>query len=95
MKVIRKRVRVKKELVERAQRFEHHRDDAIEHYHGYEIAGVLLQISVVLASTSVVTGMAVFVWLASVGGIIGFVITMMTVLAPSMLHPLFAILGGH
>ena len=85
----------KKELVERAQGFEHRRDAAVEHYHGYEIAGVLLQISVVLASTSVVTGMAVFVWLASIGGIIGFAITMMTVLAPSMLHPLFAILGGH
>ena len=48
----------KKELTEKALAFERQRDSAMEHYHVFEIAGVVLQISVVLASTSVVTGVA-------------------------------------
>ena len=85
----------KKELSERAQGFEHRRNEAIEHYHVYEIAGVVLQISVVLASTSVVTGIALFVWLASVGGILGFALTLIGFLSPALLHPVFALFGGH
>jgi hypothetical protein len=85
----------KKELAERAQGFEHHRDSAIEHYHVYEIAGVILQISVVLASTSVVTGIALFVWLASIGGVLGFALTLIGLLSPALIHPVLALLGGH
>lgn len=85
----------KKELAERAQGFEHRRDSAIEHYHVYEIAGVILQISVVLASTSVVTGIALFVWLSSVGGVVGFALTLIGLFSPSLIHPVLALLGGH
>lgn len=85
----------KKELTERALAFEHHRDDAMEHYHVYEMAGVILQISVVLASTSVVTGMLVFVWLAALGGVVGVGLTGIAAFSPPLIHVVLSLLGGH
>jgi len=85
----------KKELTEKALAFEHQRDAAMEHYHGYEIAGVILQISVVLASTSVVTGMSLFVILSIFGGALGVVLTAIAAFAPWMFHMFFALFGGH
>jgi len=85
----------KKELTEKALGFEHKRDDAMEHYHVFEMAGVVLQISVVLASTSVVTGMMMFVWLAGVGGVLGVALTLIAVFSPGLLHVVLAMLGGH
>ena len=46
-----------KELDAKAQRFEHDRDHASHRYHGLEIATGLLQLAIVLASVSVVTGL--------------------------------------
>jgi hypothetical protein len=85
----------KKELTEKALAFEHQRDAAMEHYRGYEIAGVILQISVVLASTSVVTGMSLFVILSVFGGALGVVLTAIAAFAPWMFHAFFALFGGH
>jgi hypothetical protein len=85
----------KKELTEKALGFEHHRDDAMEHYHVFEMAGVVLQISVVLASTSVVTGMSMFVMLAGIGGVLGVVLTAIAAFAPGLFHVVLALLGGH
>ncbi len=85
----------KKELAEKATSFEHQRDGAMEHYHVFEIAGVVLQISVVLASTSVVTGMSMFVILSMIGGALGVVLTIIAAFAPGMFHLVLALFGGH
>jgi len=85
----------KKELTEKALAYEHQRDSAMEHYHVFEIAGVVLQISVVLASTSVVTGMSMFVILAAIGGALGVVLIAIAAFAPGMFHVVLALLGGH
>jgi Domain of unknown function (DUF4337) len=85
----------KKELTEKALAFEHHRDDAMEHYHVYEMAGVVLQISVVLASTSVVTGMSLFVILSAIGGGLGIVLSLIAAFAPGLFHVVLAMFGGH
>ena len=85
----------KKELTEKALSFEHQRDAAMEHYHVYEIAGVVLQISVVLASTSVVTGMSMFVILSMIGGALGVLLTFIAAFAPGMFHIVLALFGGH
>ena len=85
----------KKELTEKALSFEHQRDAAMEHYHVYEMAGVVLQISIVLASTSVVTGMPMFVILSMIGGALGVILTVIAAFAPGMFHVVLALFGGH
>ena len=85
----------KKELMEKAQSFEHQRDAAREHYHVFEMAGVVLQISVVLASTSVVTGMSLFVILSMIGGVLGVILTTIAAFAPGLFHIVLAFFGGH
>jgi hypothetical protein len=44
-----------KQLKDKARQLEHDRDDALESYHGYEHTSGALEISIVLASVSVVT----------------------------------------
>jgi hypothetical protein len=85
----------KRELTEKALSFEHQRDAAMEHYHVYEMAGVVLQISIVLASTSVVTGMSMFVILSMIGGALGVLLTVIAAFAPGMFHIVLALFGGH
>ena len=85
----------KRELTEKALSFEHQRDAAMEHYHVYEMAGVVLQISIVLASTSVVTGMSMFVILSMIGGALGVLLTVIAAFAPGMFHVVLALFGGH
>ena len=85
----------KRELTEQALSFEHQRDAAMEHYHVYEMAGVVLQISIVLASTSVVTGMSMFVILSMIGGALGVLLTVIAAFAPGMFHVVLALFGGH
>ena len=67
----------------------------MEHYHVYEMAGVVLQISIVLASTSVVTGMSMFVILSMIGGALGVLLTVIAAFAPGMFHIVLALFGGH
>lgn len=58
----------RKQLREQAKEKERLRDEAFEHYHKYERVVGALQISIVLASVSVVTRMR---WLAVAAGVIG------------------------
>ena len=73
------------ELAERAKHAEHEREEATEKYHHYELASAAFQISIVLASATIITGM---VWLAWVGGLLtltGIVITALGIFNPHIL----------
>jgi hypothetical protein len=73
------------ELAERAKHAEEERNLATEKYHHFEIASAAFQISIVLASATIITGM---VWLAWVGGLLtltGIVITALGLFNPHLL----------
>jgi hypothetical protein len=83
----------KKELSAHALELQHERDLAGVRYHIYEIASVALQISVVLASTAVVTEIIGFVILAGIGGTLGAIIGGFGVIAPESIHHFITLLG--
>jgi uncharacterized protein DUF4337 len=73
------------ELAERAKHAEEERNLATEKYHHFEIASAAFQISIVLASATIITGM---VWLAGVSGILtlaGIAITALGLFNPHLL----------
>ena len=73
------------ELAERAKHAEEERNLATEKYHHFEIASAAFQISIVLASATIITGM---VWLAFVGGLLtltGIAITALGIFNPHIL----------
>jgi hypothetical protein len=73
------------ELAERAKHAEEERNLATEKYHHFEIASAAFQISIVLASAAIITGM---MWLAGVSGILtlaGIAITALGLLNPHLL----------
>jgi hypothetical protein len=81
----------RKELSARAREAEQRRDDAITRYHHYEIASAALQIGIVLASASVITGMIALAWGAGALGIVGVVVMGLGLLRPDVLHSLHLI----
>jgi hypothetical protein len=81
----------RKELAARAVAAEKKRDDALTRYHHYEIASAALQIGIVLASASVITGMIVLAFTAGGLGIIGIAITGLGLFWPELLHALHLI----
>jgi hypothetical protein len=73
------------ELAERAKHAEEERNLATEKYHHFEIASAAFQISIVLASATIITGM---VWLAMVSGLltlVGIAITALGIFNPHIL----------
>jgi hypothetical protein len=76
----------RKELQERAEEKEHVRDRLLAAYHNYEIGSAAFQIGIVLASASVITGMAVLTWLSGGVALIGLVFTALGLFAPTLLH---------
>jgi hypothetical protein len=60
----------KAELMEKAKKAEHERDVFLKKYHRLEIASGLLQVAIVIASASVVTGVAMLFWFSGGLGII-------------------------
>ena len=73
------------QLSERAKHAEEERNLATEKYHHFEIASAAFQISIVLASATIITGM---VWLAFVSGILtltGIAITALGLFNPHLL----------
>ena len=61
----------RKQLAERAKEAEHNRDVALARYHNYEFASAAFQIGIVLASATIITGMAVLAWLSGALGVAG------------------------
>jgi hypothetical protein len=74
------------ELSRRAVEEQKLRDDALARYHHYEVASAAFQIGIVLASSTVITGMVVLSYLAGVLGLAGIGFMAIGLLAPHAVH---------
>jgi hypothetical protein len=74
------------ELSRRAIEEQHHRDEALAKYHHYEFASAAFQIAIVLASSTVITGMIVLTYLSIGLGGVGLAFMALGLLAPHLLH---------
>ena len=74
------------ELARRALEEQHHRDEFLAKYHHYEFASAAFQIGIVLASSTVITGMVVLSFLAGGLGVIGLAFMAIGLLAPHAVH---------
>lgn len=61
----------RKELMAKAQRIEHNRDEALEKYHAYEVASLILQLGIVLASVSLLSSIRMFAYGSAALGVVG------------------------
>jgi hypothetical protein len=76
----------RKELMARAKEAEAKRDRAMAAYHQYEVASGAVQIAIVLASATIITGMAVLAWIAGGLGVLGVVFSLIGFFAPTAIH---------
>jgi Domain of unknown function (DUF4337) len=76
----------RKELVARAKRAEAKHDRALAAYHHYELASAAVQIAIVLASASIITGVTVLVWLSGALGVISLAFIFIGFLWPTAVH---------
>jgi len=76
----------RKELAARAKAAEKKRDRSLAGYHHYEVASASVQIAIVLASASIITGMAMLVWIAAGLGVVGVVFCGIGFFAPTAVH---------
>jgi Domain of unknown function (DUF4337) len=76
----------RKELMARAQAAERDRDLQLAKYHEYEFASAAYQIGIVLASSSIITGIMALAYVAGVLGIFGVAFTGLGLLAPEAMH---------
>ena len=76
----------RKQLMARAKEAEHKRDTALAKYHHYEVASAAVQIGIVLASATVITGMMILTYLAM--GLAGLGVAFMAIglFAPHAVH---------
>jgi len=76
----------RKEIAARAKDAEKIRDRSLAAYHHYELASAGLQIAIVLASASIVTGILVLAWAAIGLGIVGVIFCGIGFFAPFFVH---------
>ena len=76
----------RKELSARAKVAEAKRDRMLAAYHHYEVASAAVQIAIVLASASIITGVTVLTWLSGGLGIISVVFSLIGLLWPMTIH---------
>lgn len=76
----------RRELMARAQAAEARRDVSFAAYHQYEYSSAAYQLAIVLASASVVTGVALLGWVAGGLGVIGIAFALFGWLAPTLIH---------
>ena len=74
------------ELSRRAIEEQHHRDEYLAKYHHYEFASAAFQIGIVLASSTVITGIVVLSYLAGGLGVLGLAFMALGLIAPHLLH---------
>jgi hypothetical protein len=72
----------RKELSARAAQAEKTRDTALAKYHHFELASAAFQIAIVLASSMVITGLALLAWAAGALGLAGLGFMAIGVFAP-------------
>jgi hypothetical protein len=76
----------RKELSARAKLAEARRDRTLAAYQHYEIASAAVQIAIVLASASIITGATVLVWCSSGLGLIGLAFCLIGLFWPTAVH---------
>lgn len=74
------------QLAERAKHAEHERDEATAKYHHFELASAAFQIAIVLASATIITGMAVLAWISGLLMLGGLGMTALGLFMPHLLH---------
>jgi hypothetical protein len=74
------------QLAARSKQAEHERDDATAKYHHFEIASAAFQIGIVLASATIITGIAALAWVSGILTLAGIAITALGLYAPHLLH---------
>jgi len=74
------------ELSRRAIEEQHLRDTALARYHHYELASAAFQIGIVLASSTVITGILLLSYLAATLGIAGLAFMAIGLYAPHAVH---------
>jgi hypothetical protein len=74
------------QLSERAKHAEEERNLATAKYHHFELASAAFQISIVLASATIITGIVALAWISGVLTLAGIVFTVFGMFAPHALH---------
>jgi hypothetical protein len=74
------------ELARRALEEQRHRDDYLAKYHHYEFASAAFQIGIVLASSTVITGIVLLSFLAAGLGAVGLAFMAIGLFAPHAVH---------
>src|SRR5262252_4104577 len=73
------------QLSERAKHAEEERELATAKYHHFEIASAAFQIAIVLASATIITGIAALAWISGLLTVVGIAIAAFGVLQPHLL----------
>lgn len=76
----------RKELMAKAKAAESMRDHAFAAHHQFELASALVQIGIVLASTSIIVAVPALIWAGAGAGIAGAAFLLMGWLAPTLVH---------
>lgn len=76
----------RKELAERAKEAEARRDHEMAAYHQYELASAAVQIGIVLASATIITGIGALAWLAGGLGVVGAIFCLVGFFMPTAIH---------
>jgi len=74
------------QLAERAKQAERKRDEATAKYHHFELASAGFQIAIVLASATIITGIAALAWVSGLVTLAGVVMTLLGLFQPHLLH---------
>jgi len=74
------------ELAERAKEMEKKRDTAMAKYHHYEVASAAFQISIVLASATIITGILALAWISGALTLVGIGMAALGLYMPHFLH---------
>ena len=73
-------------MSERAKHAEEERDLAEAKYHHYELASAAFQISIVLASATIITGIVALAWISGLLTLTGIAFTALGIFMPHLLH---------
>lgn len=76
----------RRELMARARAAEEKRDRALAAYHMYEIGSAAFQVGIVVASASVITGVALLAMAGGLLGVIGVGFAALAFFAPTLVH---------
>jgi hypothetical protein len=74
------------QLAEKAKHAEHERDEATAKYHHFELASAAFQIGIVLASATIITGIAALAYIGGILTLAGIVMTALGLWLPHLLH---------